>query len=292
MLLVIYFLIWKFKDEWADSRGERFDAIGSVIYCIALVSLIYGFSQLPFPLGIGLVVTGGIGFAVFIFWETKTSIPILDTHLFRHNRVFVFSSLAALINYSATFAVAFLLSLYLQYIKGFSPPLAGTVLIAQPVMQALFSPIAGRLSDKIRPQIVSSIGMSITGIGLVLLVFINDETGLGFIIASLLLLGFGFGLFVSPNTNAIMSSVEKKYYGVASAIVSTMRQVGMMFSMGIVMVIFALYIGKMEITPDLYPQFVTSVQIAFVIFAILCFGGVLASLARGKASPVQSREST
>lgn len=95
-------------------------------------------------------------------------------------------------------------------------------------------------------------------------------------------MGFGFALFSSPNTNAIMSSVEKKAYGVASAMVSTMRQIGMMLSMGIVILIFSLYIGRVEITPEYYPAFVTGMKIAFAIFAALCFGGIFASLARGK----------
>jgi len=101
-------------------------------------------------------------------------------------------------------------------------------------------------------------------------------------VASLILLGFGLALFSSPNTNAVMSSVERRLYGVASATLGTMRLTGQMLSMGIAMLIFAIYIGKVQITPQYYSLFLTSIKTAFIIFAVLCFVGIFASLARGK----------
>jgi MFS family permease len=147
---------------------------------------------------------------------------------------------------------------------------------------AFFSPIAGRLSDKIEPRAVASIGMGFTATGLFLFTFLDRNTSLGFIVAGLVLLGFGFALFSSPNTNAVMSSIDTRYYGVGSATLGTMRLTGQMLSMGIAMVIFALHIGGARITPEYYPLFLTSVNTAFIIFAVLCFGGIFASLARGK----------
>ncbi|GAH61757.1 unnamed protein product, partial [marine sediment metagenome] len=223
-----------------------------------------------------------LGILIFIRWEMKVKSPVLNIELFKNNPVFTFSNLAALISYSATFAVAFLLSLYLQYTKGLNPQNAGLILLSMPAMQAIFSPLAGRLSDRIEPRIIASVGMGLTTIGLVLLIFLDQNTAIEFILVSLIILGFGFALFSSPNTNAVMSSVDKRFYGVASATLATMRQIGMMLSMGIAMLLFALFIGRVEITPEYYPAFVSSLKIAFVIFAILCFGGIFASLARGK----------
>jgi len=119
-------------------------------------------------------------------------------------------------------------------------------------------------------------------VGLVLFIFLNEETPLGLIIGNLILIGFGFALFVSPNTNAIMSSAPKTAYGVASATLATMRQVGMVLSMGVAMLMFTLYIGRVQITPEYYPLFQQSMKTSFIIFAVLCFGGIFASLARGK----------
>ncbi|MEI6292812.1 MAG: MFS transporter, partial [Methanomicrobiales archaeon] len=96
----------------------------------------------------------------------------------------------------------------------------------------------------------------------------------------LVLIGAGFGFFTSPNTNAIMCAVEKKYYGVASGIVGTMRLLGQMLSMGIATMIFAVVIGHVEITPEYYPAVIQSVQYAFILFTVLCVIGIYASLQR------------
>ena len=281
-LVIIVFSLWKLKGEWADAKGEKFDLSGSIIYGLSLVAVMYGFSLLPAISAIWLILFGILGIFAFMFWEGKVESPVFDVKLFKHNVVFTFSNLAALINYSATFAVGFLLSLYLQYTKGLSPEIAGLILVSQPFMQAVLSPLAGRLSDKIEPRIVASAGMAITVIGLLFLIFISSNTSLAFIIFNLALLGFGFALFSSPNTNAVMSSVEKKFYGVASATLATMRLTGQMLSMGIAMLVFALYIGRAQITPEYYPAFLSSAKTAFIIFAVLCFAGIFASLSRGK----------
>jgi len=281
-MIILAFIFWKLKGDWAEAKGEKFDVAGSLIYSSMLVAIMYGLSLLPEMAGVWLILAGALGFVAFVRWELKVESPVLNMNLFRNNTVFAFSNLAALINYSATFAVSFLLSLYLQYIKGLSPQSAGVILVSAPVVQAIFSPLAGRLSDKIEPRIVASTGMGLTVVGLLFFTFLSEETSVGFIVAGLIILGFGFALFSSPNTNAVMGSVEKRVYGVASATLATMRQVGMMLSMGIVMFIFAMYIGRVQIIPEYYPLFLKSVNSAFIIFVILCFGGIFASLARGK----------
>ncbi|MDH4223418.1 MAG: MFS transporter [candidate division Zixibacteria bacterium] len=280
--LVLLLILWKLKGEWAGAKGEKFDLAGSVIYSLTLVAIMYGFSLLPGTSGVVLILIGVLGILSFTYWEMNEKAPVLDINLFVKNRIFAFSNLAALVNYSATSAVSFLLSLYLQYIKGFSPQNAGIVLVSQPIIMAIFSPFAGRLSDRIEPRIVASIGMSLTTLGLFFLVFLNQRTPLELILGSLVVLGLGFAFFSSPNTNAVMSSVEKKFYGVASGTIATMRMVGQMLSMGIAMLLFALYIGRVQIMPQNFPLFLKSTKVAFIIFALLCFLGIFASLARGK----------
>ena len=281
-LAVIGVVLWKLKGEWTGAKGERFDFVGSVIYSLGLVALVYGFTLLPAMSGVWLIVGGVIGLAAFTRWEMRIKSPVLDISLFRNSRAFTLSNLAALVNYSATFAVAFLISLYLQYVKGFDPQDAGLILVAMPAMQAIVSPLAGRLSDRIEPRLIASAGMALTTVGLIIFIFLNEETPLKLIIGNLILIGFGFALFVSPNTNAVMSSAPNTAYGVASATLATMRQVGMVLSMGVAMLMFTLYIGRVQITPEYYPLFQESMKMSFIIFAILCFGGIFASLARGK----------
>jgi len=282
-LSVLGVVLWKLKGEWTGAKGKRFDFTGSVIYVLGLVALVYGFTLLPTMSGAALIVGGIIGLSAFIWWEMRITSPILDIGLFRNSTAFTFSNLAALINYSATFAITFLISLYLQYLKGFNPGSAGLILVAMPAMQAIFSPLTGRLSDRIEPRLIATAGMVLNTVGLIVFIFLTEETSLKLIIGNLVLIGFGYALFVSPNTNAIMSSAPKTAYGVASATLATMRQIGTVLSMGVAMLMFTLYsIANVQITPEYYPLFQESMQTSFIIFAILCFGGIFASLARGK----------
>ncbi len=272
------------KQEWAECQGEKLDLPGSALYGLSMVTMMYGFSILPHITGIILTSTGFLLVLAFIGFEHRQKTPVLDIRLFSASRVFAFSNLAALINYSATYAVSFLLSLYLQFSKGFSPQYAGFVLVAAPVCQMIISPFSGKISDRVNSQIIASVGMAFCAFGLFLFVFVNDDTPIWFILAALIILGSGFGLFTSPNTNAIMSSVEKRYYGVASGIVGTMRLLGQMFSMGITMVLFSLIIGRVEITSRYYPAFMTTMHVGFLLFTVLCIIGIFASLARGNAN--------
>jgi EmrB/QacA subfamily drug resistance transporter len=285
---IIIFALGALKGEWAGAKGEKFDSGGSLIYGFALILIGIGFSLLPSTLALGLLAVGVFSFMAFAVWESKSRSPVLDTRLLGHNAVFAFSNVAALINYSATFAVGFLMSLYLQYIKGFSVGYAGLILVSQPIAQAVVSPLAGRVSDRVEPRIVASVGMTLTVVGLSLFTSLDMTTTLGFILMSLILQGIGFGLFSSPNTSAIMGSVEKKFYGVGASITATMRLIGQMLSLGIAMSMFAIIIGRVEITPPYYAAFLESVRLAFAVFSALCFLGIFASLARGRVR-VRSR---
>lgn len=281
-IIVVVIVLWKLKAEWLGAKGEKFDFMGAIIYSLSLVAIMSGFTVLPSPLGFILLGIGAIGLTLFTVWEGRHEYPIFNINLFRHNTVFRFSNLAALANYSSTFAVAFLLSLYLQYIKNFTAEHAGLILVTQPIVMVLCSPIAGSLSDRIEPGIIASIGMGLTTLGLVLLTFLGSGSSLYFIIGTLIVLGMGFGFFSSPNVNAVMSSVEKRFYGVASSVLGTMRLTGQMFSMGVTLLLFALYIGGNKISPEYYSVFLKCLKISFIISATLCFLGIFASIARGR----------
>ena len=270
----------KIKAEWADSKGDKFDWKGSLIYGTALFGSMYGFSRLPSSTGWICLSAGVIMAVVFLAFEKRIDNPVFDIRLILRNRVFAFSGMAALIHYSATSATGFFISLYLQYIKGFDAQAAGLIMISQPIAMTLLSPLAGRLSDKFNPGIIASTGMGLTAAGLVLLCFVTPLTPVSAIIVLLLVMGVGFGLFSSPNSNAIMSSVEKRHLGVASGVVGTMRMVGQMLSMGIAMMLISLFIGKETINPSTYPGLISGMRTGFVIFSVLSVVGIFASLAR------------
>jgi EmrB/QacA subfamily drug resistance transporter len=284
---IYFFILWliraKLKGEWKESDGESFDYFGSILFGSSIMGIIYGFTNLANDFGIFLLSLGIASLVGFVVWENKVTSPIFNLSLLTKSKVFAFSNLAALINYSATFAVTILFSLYLQYAKGMSAKMAGLILVTQPAIQAIFSPMMGKLSDRIDPQIVSSMGLCITTVGLFLLSILKLETGLLFILVCLVILGFGFALFSSPNTNAVLSSVPKKYLGVASSFLATMRVTGQTMSMGITTLVFSILIGNAKISPKYYGVFIDSLHLLFIIFGCLSFAAIFASLARGKS---------
>jgi MFS family permease len=277
-IVLLALVFYALKGEWREAAGERLDIVGSITYAISIVLFMYGFSSLPSVRGIVLFLLGVMGFIFFTRWESRTASPIFDLNLFRKNKVFFFSNLAIFVSYIATFAISFLLSLYLQDIKELNPDRAGLILITASVLMAIFTPISGRISDKIEPRLVASVGMALNCVALLLLTFVNADTSLWYIMVALAINGLGIGIFASPNTNAIMGSVDRKSLGVAAGTLGTMRTAGMMVSMGIMMILFSLYIGQAEITPPYYPQFLTSVRTGFIIFTVVSVFGLLCQL--------------
>ena len=282
-LVVVVLVFWKLRGNDRQHHHGGFDFAGSLLYAAGLALLLTGFSDLPQVLGVVLTVAGLAVLAGFWIYEGRAASPILPVTLFTQNRTFAFSNLAAMISYSATFAVAFFLSLYLEVVRGLSPGQAGLLLIAQPLVQAVFSPLTGRLSDKISPRLLASLGMALCAAGLAFLALLDASTPLGFVLGALVLLGLGFALFSSPNTNSIMGSVEKKDLGLASATLATMRVVGQMLSMGLALVLLSLILGKASVEPATAQLFLAAQRGGFGISAALCALGILASLARGKS---------
>jgi len=268
------------KEDWKEKTKQKFDLTGSVMYAVGLSALIYGFSQLPHLYAVGLIAGGIIVLFIFSVYEKKKDQPVFNVKLFSVNRIFRLSSLSALINYSATFAISFMLSLYLQYVRELSPIEAGFILIVQSVIQSLVSLMAGRMSDKVSPSILATSGMFIIALGLIGLCFIDEHTSFLLIGGLLFMLGMGFGIFSSPNMNVIMSSVEPRYYGLASATAGTMRLTGQAFSMGIAIMAISIYIGNVEITHEVHHGLMKSLRLTFIICSVLCFIGVYTSSVR------------
>jgi MFS family permease len=280
-LVICVLAFWKLRGvDWKEPSVARFDLFGSAIWAVAFPALLMGFTFLPGLAGSLLVVGGVLGLAFFLWWETQAADPVLNVGLLRHNPVFAFSNLAALINYSATFAMTFLMSLYLQYNLGLGPRKAGLVLVFGTFLQAAVSPIAGRLADRSQPRLVAAAGMTLCAVGLLTFAFLGENTPYWYIIPALCLLGIGFGLFASPIAHIVMGSVEKRHIGTASATLATMRMAGQSFSMGIAGLVLAVVVGRHEIEPPDYPHLLTSVRVTFAIFTALCVLGVVATLVR------------
>lgn len=281
-IVVIPLVLLFIKGDWHEARGEKLDIPGTALFAVSLSLLMLGVSRLPRTTGFIMGALGLAGIILFLILEDRSDHPMLNVGLFRSNRVFAFSNLAAMISYSATFSVAFFLSLYLQSVKDMTPQDAGLVLLIQPLIQAVLSPLMGRLSDRLEPRFLASAGMGLIAAGLLVLAFLNAASALPPVITALSLLGVGFALFSSPNTNSIMGSVEKKFYGVASATVSTMRTVGQLLSMTAALLLTSIFVGKNAVNSANPAPFMMAMKTGFAVFSALSAAGILASLARGR----------
>lgn len=284
-VLVLLFALPRVEGEWAAATRGRFDWPAALLYALAICCVMAGFAALPAPGGIFAIAAGAGLVGLFLRGQLRSDDPLLDARLLLGNRVFGLSSLASLLMYTTTFSVLVLLSLYLQYIKGLPPTRAGLVMLAQPLVVAVVSPLAGRLSDHIETRVIASLGVGVTGIGLLALSRIGPETPLSAVTGCLLLTGLGFALFASPNVSAIMGAVPRTAYGAAGGAVATMRILGQLGSMGLVATSFALTIGQVEITPASYPALGRALDLAFSVAALLCIPAAWCSLARGRVHP-------
>ncbi len=271
----------KIKDEWAGSAGEPFDWKGALVYAPSILLLVYGVIHLKDGGMIwGLLILANLGLGLFLLIESRAPYPLLDIRLFLDNRVFALSNLAALFNYAATFGVTFFLSLYLQYVKGMGPQQAGTILIVQPIVQTIFSPIFGRLSDRIPAAYVATSGMALCAVGLAIATGLTASSSLSMILLLLVLLGLGFALFSAPNVSMIMGSVAPQHLGVASGVSASMRTLGMLTSMMIITLIFSYLMQGQPVTLETQSAFLESMRIALLIFSSLCVIGIGCSLGR------------
>ncbi len=147
--IIAAYAITRFKHDWIDAKGEKLDVIGSFILGLSLISIIYGFSNLNNKYGLFLVIAGIIGLSLFYLVEKRVTYPLINLSLF-NSKSFTFGNITAFINYGAFVSIGFILTLYLQYLKGYGPLTAGLIVSIQSIMMVLVSPFAGRLADKIK----------------------------------------------------------------------------------------------------------------------------------------------
>lgn len=272
----------KRTEPHAPGAGRRsFDAAGNVIYMISIFLLMYGLSEAGNgAVYIAVAAAGAAAGIIFVSHEMKSADPVVDIRLFRENKGYAFSNLSAMLNYGATFAISYLISIYLQVVMGYSSQTAGLIMIFQPLIMALLSPVAGRLSDRFSPFRMSSLGMALCAAGTFMFIFTGLQTHLVFIIAALVVTGLGFAMFSSPNTNAVMSCVEKEDYGVASSILATMRSIGHTFSMVIVTITVTVLASDMALADVPAGVLIKVIRVSFIVFTAICIAGVFISLKR------------
>lgn len=272
-------------DNTAHSGKEIFlgsmDIPGCIIYVVMLALIMYGLTSLMsniiskifLPIGIILLI-------IFVKYENSIKNPVLKISLFSKNVTFAFSNIAALLNYGASYAVSYLLSIYLQTVVGLNSQIAGIILITSPVFQTILSPLAGKLSDRISPYILASCGMALSTAGIISFIFLKEDTALAVIIAALVVIGIGFALFSSPNTNSIMSSVGPEDLSIATSVNSTSRTIGQTLGMAVVSIVTAVTVGNVTLTSAPTQAILEAITTSFIVFTILGLAAVYFSAKR------------
>jgi EmrB/QacA subfamily drug resistance transporter len=288
-------------------RGETFDLIGAATFSLSLVSVLFAltlgiqYSWFSAPIVI-LFVAFAILLAVFLWWEQRTSNPVLDFSLFR-DRVYSFSVVTAMIQSLALFAVNFLIVFYLQGVRGYDPLQAALLLIPLPLMIAVMAPLSGRIADRIGARLPATAGLLIQCAGLGWFAQLTPTTPYVQIAAGLALVGFGGGLFYPANTSAAMNAAPTNRLGVASATLATLRQVGMVTSFALSLAVAAaslprdammqLFVGtNVVLGSKVTQEFVIGMHSAFLVSLALGVVASAFSLIRGKENRRQPATGT
>ena len=285
-LLALWFsLRFILRDSAAEST-ERFDVAGAFTFMAGLVALLLGLNQgqawgWTSPPILALLASAVILLGVFLFIERRVASPMLDLSLFRA-RVFSASAASAVFNYICLYTVLFLLPFYLIDGRGLDPAQAGLVLTAQPIIMAIAAPISGTLSDRIGARLLSTSGMAIIAVGLFLLSRLGPQAPLGSVALGLAVVGLGTGMFVSPNTSALLGAAPLHRRGIASGILATARNVGMVLGVGLAGAIFTTVqahgqaLGSPTATFD-------GIRMGFLVAVGVAGVGALTSAVRGRA---------
>lgn len=241
------------EDDRPEPTGERFDVPGALLFTAGLVALLvalnqghaWGWSSAPV---LGLFGAAALLLAGFVAVERRRSSPMLDLSLFG-NRTFSASTVSALLNYICVYSVLFILPFLLIQGRGLDPQHAGLVLAAQPIVMAVIAPLAGSLSDRIGSRLLATLGMLSLAAGIFLLAMLAEGSSLAAIAAALGVVGLGVGLFVSPNNSALMGAAPRHRQGIASGVLATARNLGMVLGVGLSGAVFTTVLARLS-PPD------------------------------------------
>jgi EmrB/QacA subfamily drug resistance transporter len=294
-LVMVHILL---KKEPAHESKEKFDLPGAITFFLALICLLFVLTQgqrlgWSSPWMIGLSCAGILFLISFLFVEKRISQPMLDLKIFR-SRLFSIAVVSHIFLYVSTTAVNFAMPFYLIAGLGFNASKAGLLLVTVPATALIFSPLSGRLSDKLGTLVLCTAGFILTALGLFLLSGATIDTSIITVVLYLILVGAGMGLFVSPNTSAIIGAVPSGRLGSASAMVGTLRHIGMSIGLAIAGSVFTAtrFANAAQLTSDGLTQglvgklstvggFQNTIFVALITAAI----GLLVSAFRGRISP-------
>ena len=229
--------------RWSWPRFT-FDWSGAALSAAALLAVIVGAAEVgASPRGWALMAGGAVLMALFLRQERRAPSPLVDLQALRDDPALGRTLGLQYLTYAGAFGTSFLFSLYLQEARGWTASEAGRLLMISPVLMALLAPFSGRLTDRMRPQLLAALGVTLIVVGTVAAALLRADGPLGLIVASLALHGVGFALFSTPNMTLIMAGAPRERTSMASALAAQMRTLGMVSSMTLITVFLAILLG-------------------------------------------------
>ena len=277
MVICVVIMSLKVDKEWIPDENSKLDLTGCSLYVLGITLFAYGFSDLHSLIGQISAVIGIVILILFGVYESRVKLPVFKIKLFK-NKLFAAYNIVGFLEFFAIAVFDVLFSYYFQYAKGWDPQLTGLILIIPPILLVIITPLIGRLSDKVHPQKLSTVGLVIFLIPLIGLMFLDVQTPLYLIVITLILIAVGTGIFSVPNTNAVMSSVEEKEASYASATQITLRSCGQTMSYGILTLVCSFVMGNLPLSIENAGLFVSSARIIAFISLIICIIAIILAI--------------
>lgn len=282
-LLALWLSLRFIPGEQSAEAAERFDLTGAITFTGALVAFLlalnqgaeWGWTSSPI---LALLTGSVVLLIVFLFVESRVGSPMLDLSLFR-NRLFSAATGSAVLNYICIYSALFLLPFYLILGRHLDPAQAGLLLTAQPIAMVIAAPISGTLSDRIGSRLPGTAGMALLALGLFLLSRLDAASPLSQVAIGLAVIGLGTGIFISPNSSALMGSAPRRRQGIAAGILATSRNVGMMLGVGIAGAVFTTVVARNQANSSAALFIAISAGLTAAVAAGLL--GVITSAVRG-----------
>lgn len=281
VVTVLALIAWRVPGDWYGQTQARFDWRGALNFALWALALVIGLTGLPGLWQSGVLALSFVLLVQFVRRQARRDHPLIRVQMFRESRLFSFSLVTALFMYASSYPLGFLLSLYLQYVRGYSAADAGHVLLVQALTMACVAPLAGRLADYLPARWLASAGCFCTLCGFGLLSTLGTQTPPGFIVLALFLVGLGFGCFSSPNNHVVMQSADPSEVGVAAATINLARVVGNLVGMSLVNLFVYWNLGNRPMSEALSGPLLSTFTQAMGLALCFLSAATLVSLLRG-----------
>ncbi len=212
---------------------QPFDLVGAGLFLVGVTTLLTGLDVGPeaeygwrHPMVLGLLSTGFVLLGLFFYWEGRTPTPMLQLSLFKI-RPYTSAIVAAWLGFVAAGGNLFIIPFFLQQLLGFSPQMAGLVLLSGPLTLSIVAPIGGYLSSRVSTRWLASTGLIISALGYFSYSFLQVDWSWHDVVWRSSLISFGFALFQSPNSSSALNAAPVEQRGIASSIVAFMRNMGL-----------------------------------------------------------------